>query len=560
MMNGNLMLFRNFLCISAFVFSLSCVYASSDQEEWSPSHIRNEDFITFQSNPNFMAALLHLLDMPLVEGQALRRLDQALRMWHPENLHDVSLRRRAEEMGGVEVPFRLLHLARQQILTITERQWAYLYPRFVKMLRKRYEARELSKQQQEEPSIEDHEATKSPAEEEGNVFDQDPEFLEKIKTLLEKKLKAMAEEEVKRKQETLRQRIRRNKEIRILKESKEFKEQLELERLKQKNEDEKSLAAAASRNDIETVQNLVERGVQIDNPYSPLVAGLHLPNLVAYFLKRNADPNQRNHAGDTALCLVITWERYEIASLLIAAGANVNLSCQRGSPLSLVKKNAIAPNEMMRTLMHKGARLGGFEDLYNALYLDDLYLLRLLIEEEGLSIPTDLLHFAAKYKSTACVPYLLERGLDANQLYRNDTPLYTAITNHADGVFDRLIDRTNSYGSVEMYYAVMWSNLHAVQGLVQRGVSVNTPVGHTEESPLHAVSDPEIARYLISCGANVFAKNRDGQTPLEVAHSLLSREAMIPILEEAERAATLNWTVGIVKTSVVFLVWKLSGK
>ena len=68
----------------------------------------------------------------------------------------------------------------------------------------------------------------------------------------------------------------------------------------------------------------------------------------------------------------------------------------------------------------------------------------------------------------------------------------------------------------DLFEAVGEGNLTQVQSLVEEGANVNAR-GYINTTPLHLVSDEEIAIFLIEEGANIEARDNDGDTPLHLA-------------------------------------------
>jgi len=112
------------------------------------------------------------------------------------------------------------------------------------------------------------------------------------------------------------------------------------------------------------------------------------------------------------------------------------------------------------------------------------------------------LHFAAFYAHPEAVQVLLEHNADINSKGIGDTPLYKAMDNY--------------YSTPGKPEAV-----DIVRRLLEHGADPNT-CNHSHSTPLHCASSvggPEVARLLLSYGANVDAEDWEGRTPFQVASS-----------------------------------------
>ncbi len=214
----------------------------------------------------------------------------------------------------------------------------------------------------------------------------------------------------------------------------------------------------------------------------------HDKQSVRSLLKLHADVNVPQADGTTAMHWAARWDDFEMADLLIAAGANVKAPNRFGAtPLSLACTNGSAA--MMERLLKAG------EDP-NA-----------VISDAG----DTALMLAARTGKPDALKVLLEHGADAN--------------------------KTNTEGQTALMWAVAEKNAAAAKVLIDHGADVNV---QTHELPppsmfqtifsapfpaggmtalLYAArqNDLESARILIAAGANVKQGAADGSSPLLVA-------------------------------------------
>jgi hypothetical protein len=114
------------------------------------------------------------------------------------------------------------------------------------------------------------------------------------------------------------------------------------------------LESAANYGDLEVVQLLLDCGVDINSPDSPLfpAAWGNSPAAVRLLLSRGADPNVRAN-GLTPLHLASEYGKIEIARLLIEHGASVEAKDDQGkTPLDV----ALGDDEMIKLLLEHSAK------------------------------------------------------------------------------------------------------------------------------------------------------------------------------------------------------------
>ena len=243
------------------------------------------------------------------------------------------------------------------------------------------------------------------------------------------------------------------------------------------------IVCAAESGSYEVVSKLIELDVDIDAQRVPLPPLLLLPIM-------------SQDIGTTALYETVDEGHLELAKLLLANGADINLSRATRSPLELA------------VLRNKTEFLKLFLKSENVTYEIDknliltiggdgyLEILELLVDadvypEEGYGLA---LIGAANSGHIEVVEFLSEKAIEIDE---NSVLLYQR------ALFD----------------AVQNNHLDITEYLINLGINVNLTdtEGNTLLHQAASLNHPEIAKALIRAGADAKRKNEQGRTPLEVA-------------------------------------------
>ena len=224
-------------------------------------------------------------------------------------------------------------------------------------------------------------------------------------------------------------------------------------------------------------------------------------------------PDVRTKAGTTALMLAA--RDIDKVRLLIERGANVNARASTGVTALMVAAKYHGNSETVRLLLQKGARPNadnGVEVRYNATALfhavaaGDIESAGTLLDAGArMSDKTNVIgvfkvtpfFFSILGGNSNLVKYLVTRGADPNELDddRISVLQWATLNNHVE-VLDLLlaggakVNHVDNYGMTPLLYAAS----------VYYG-------------------DTEIMRKLVAAGADLSVKNKQGQSPVELARS-----------------------------------------
>ncbi len=251
---------------------------------------------------------------------------------------------------------------------------------------------------------------------------------------------------------------------------------------------------------------------------------------VKKFIAAGADVNARGNQSLTPLHFAAKGGHEEIARLLIAEGANVNVKMVDDSWTLLLTAAKNGHTKLVKLLLEKGAKVDvgddyGYTPLYYSIWSEDEEAVRMLIaagadvnrrvnEEDEYNA----FFYAVWMGDAGIVKALIDAGANVNYKDKGGrTPLHDAIE-ATDADVAKLFVGTG-VKITAFHNAVLEGNLAKVRQLVESGTDVDTKdeFGCTPSYWALSAGQKKVFAYLLSQGADVTAKTNDGCTLLHQA-------------------------------------------
>jgi cytohesin len=318
------------------------------------------------------------------------------------------------------------------------------------------------------------------------------------------------------------------------------------------------LHKAAFEGNLDKVRQLLERGTEVDTrddlgwtaSFWALSAGHK--DVFQYLLSKGADVTARTNGGRTLLHQASKAGFTDIFNQLIAKGADVNLKDKDGeTPLQHAASEG--HKEVVKLLVAKGAdinvaakngrhplgdaALAGHEDVVKLLIASGADVnLNAKVYPSSEQYRGTALHAAASGGHSKILGLLIAKGADVNINSTYGTPLHLA-------------NRGRSKRKVEDCAQI-------VEKLLAKGADVNARASRHGRTPLHNAArwgHYKAAKLLITAGADVNAKDKEGHTPLWHANDrhtpaqdyskiveLLRRHGAVESLHDAAEAGDIT--------------------
>ena len=246
--------------------------------------------------------------------------------------------------------------------------------------------------------------------------------------------------------------------------------------------------------------------------------------VVKYLVSQGADVRARNARGDTLLHLASQKKSVEVVKFLVSQGADIRARSVLGSlPIHDAAGNGSV--EVIEFLISQGT---------------DIRAKDMLGETP--------IHKAAQRGNVENVKFLISQGVEMNaEINNGDTPLHVASWyGHLEVVkylvsISANIRARNNRGGTPLHEAAEKGHLEIVKFLDSNGAEINAKANSENEIEFHAPKGTdtqgtkrifndftplhnaafygklEVVKYLISQGAEVNAKTKDGKTALDIA-------------------------------------------
>lgn len=280
----------------------------------------------------------------------------------------------------------------------------------------------------------------------------------------------------------------------------------------------KSLPEAVRSSDLKTIERLIADG---------------------------ADVNVKNSEGDTPLHVAATFGREDAAEVLIANGASIASKDKFGfKPLHVAARNSfLAAGGVAKLLISNGANIhattpGNISILHLAAEGGDPDLVELLIEkganvnalDENLYTPLQWAVERGRYRQKEIIEILLAAGADVlieNKMHHN--PLDEALLRDNEPIAKLLVealdpDTRDRSGQTLLHRAIRRRNVKMVKLLIEHGADVNAKDAQGDtplDVAVNYIRNKEIVDLLMSKGAQ---KTKDLKPPTE---PIISEEQLL---------------------------------
>jgi ankyrin repeat protein len=293
------------------------------------------------------------------------------------------------------------------------------------------------------------------------------------------------------------------------------------------------LAAAARQGDRQTVEALLQQGLDVDGWDTGGTPALHWAvrvadaELVDLLLGAGADVNGTNRYGQAPIHVAVQYRHAGMLRKLLAAGADIESADASGEP-PLLMATRVDARDIVEELLAEGAAVDARDSVYGQSAL------MLAVREEHADLVERLLAAGADVDAQSIA------GEEMRFILPAEVPVGTSkgVGINRMGWPDRGARQPIAGAKTPLLYATRLGNLALTRVLVQAGADTEIADANGITPLINAIinysivnvnrtglSDHlKIAEYLIEAGANVNAQDWYGQTPLWAAVDIRNLE------------------------------------
>ena len=304
-----------------------------------------------------------------------------------------------------------------------------------------------------------------------------------------------------------------------------------------------TIQLAAYAGDIEKVREFVEKGVDVNGKNALKLAPLHTASLgghrqvVTFLIANGAVLNAEAHQSKTPLHYAAMGGHADIAEVLVSRGANVhgvekNKSRPYRHAMTPLQQAAFyAGADVIEVLLDHGANVNvkggnGRTPLADAMQAGDKRVVELLIFR-GADINAGVLFNAASSGRNEIMKLLIAKGANVNAQFERKgrvmAPLHVAANQGRQKIAKTLltaganVNIKDERGRTPLYHAMLLPHNETVKVLTAGGADINGGGGWAYLHTAAYRDQREIAKTLLTAGAKVNIKTKEGKTPLALA-------------------------------------------
>lgn len=261
----------------------------------------------------------------------------------------------------------------------------------------------------------------------------------------------------------------------------------------------------------------------------------HNYDAVKNYLDAGISPNSRLRTGLHLLYKAASWKAYDITTLLLEYGADVNIKYDEYTALAAAALQGDDAN--VCRLLRVGTDVHGKNTIHTICEYCNVSTVRLAVEQYGANLRArstlqpsmSAIHHAAQNPDAEVLAYVVQVAPEAlnDKTSDNRSALWLAVENtllrNVGILLDEGIDlscRDSRNETVLYRYLYMIGKTEVPMFLLQRGITLNGESSYDRKTELHhAVSNncEQLAAALITRGLSANAADDRGRTPLHLA-------------------------------------------